>query len=95
MQDESLRFEKCQAVLWAFLPDGIVLHNSRNHQYLELRRHAADVWAYMDGVHTLRDICAVLSKSANGNSDESEMGSIVFSTFEQLLEGGFLVEAAP
>src|SRR5258708_6004639 len=48
MQANAQRFEKSRSVLWAFLSDGIVLHNFANHQFLELHGLAAAVWSYLD-----------------------------------------------
>jgi len=84
------RFEKNERVLWAFMPNGIVLHNFERRQFVELTDLDAQVWAYCDGSHTLAEICNLLAINHNGHGDAVDIR--IKSIFEELLSGGFLVE---
>ena len=87
------RYEKNETVLWAFMPDGIMLHNFANRQYLELKGMQAAVWSYLDGAHSLEDIVSLLKGSAShGNGLGEELHRVTKETFEELLEGNFVVE---
>jgi hypothetical protein len=90
---DSSRYEKNESVLWAFLTDGIVLHNFVDFGYLELNGIEAAIWAYMDGAHSLSDIVNLLKNSADyGNEVGEELNRIATKTFQDLLKGKFVIE---
>lgn len=84
------RFEKSEQVLWAFMPNGIVLHNFNQREFIELTDLDAQVWAYCDGSRTLTEICGLLATKGNGH--DQEVASRIQCVFDDLLRGGFLVE---
>jgi hypothetical protein len=83
-------FEKSEHVLWAFMPNGIVLHNFKRREFIELTDLDAQVWAYCDGSRTLTEICSLLATNQNGT--EEALHGRIQGVFDQLLRGGFLAE---
>lgn len=79
--------EKNDNVLWAFMPNGIILHNYERREFIELQGLEADVWAYCDGAHTVEDIHCILSIHQNGNGVDVAQ---VCETVRKLTKAGFL-----
>jgi hypothetical protein len=86
----SSLYEKSDSVLWAFTPDGIVLHNFETSSYLELKGDDYIAWSYFDGVHTLSEIAGKLS-SRRGERNKRTAITKVRRALEKLNKGGFVV----
>lgn len=88
-------WEKADTVLWAFTPDGIVLHNFARGLYLDLDAGAHVVWSYLDGVHTTAAIADKLCETA-AFAGMSKPGRIrqVKRVMADLAAGGFIRSVA-
>lgn len=86
-------YEKNSTVLWTLTPEGIVLHNFVNRQFVELKGFAHLVWAYLDGVHRLEEIHAkIMDINDTETLSSDDVNQIIQTTFEELLSGQFIVE---
>jgi hypothetical protein len=80
------RLEKAVHVLWAPTPEGgVMLHNFRDGQFLELRDGDEYVWWFLDGTHSVPEIHDRLQTMGTPRS----LASVV-EIFERLNAGGFL-----
>jgi len=87
---EQRLLEKSDSVLWAFTPDGIVLHNFERGLFAELVGQESDIWAYLDGVHSLDAVAQVLVRNDPGGAEHAR--HLVEAVAGNLVAGGFLVE---
>lgn len=74
--------------MWAFTETGIMLHNTNNGAYIELKGPEERIWAYLDGSHTIDEVCRLV---AVGQPDGlAGANSIVEKTIETLQTEGFI-----
>jgi hypothetical protein len=86
-------FEKSDDVLWAFLPNGIILHQFSRRQFIELEGIDADIWRYCDGTRNGIDM-SVLIAPLTDRVGAGQMHEHVASVLASLFDGGFVVPCA-
>jgi len=85
------RWEKADTVLWAFTPDGIVLHNFACSRYLNLDAAAHIVWSYLDGLHAPEEIAEKLGETpAYAQAPRVRRLRQVRQVIAELVDGGFI-----
>lgn len=91
----ALRWEKADTVLWAFTPEGIVLHNFARGLFVELDGPGEVVWARLDGAHAPEAIAEALREEpAWAAVSRARRLRFVNRLVANLADGGFLVGAA-
>lgn len=90
------RWEKAESVLWAFTPDGIVLHNFLCGAFVELNGAEQVIWSHLDGLHSEADIVAKLADAPGlGRSRSAFRQRLVQRVLADLIDGGFVVRRNP
>lgn len=84
-------WEKADTVLWAFTPDGIVLHNFARGLYVELDGPGHLVWSYLDGVHSSGAIAELLGRTPEyAQATRARQMRFVQQVVDELADGGFI-----
>jgi hypothetical protein len=89
------KYEKSHSVLWALTGNGIVLHNFSLQKFVELNSPDDLVWAYLDGAHSLHEVCDLITQiclNKDNNVDVLEIRGNIERIFKALYDDGFLVE---
>ena len=93
--NEALRWEKSDTVLWAFTPNGIVLHNFACGLFVELEGPAYIAWCYLDGIHVADEIAEALTVLPEYKRvPKSGRATIVTKLIADLADGGFIRSVA-
>lgn len=89
-KDAEYFFEKCPTVLWALTPNGILLHNFKTGQFVELKGDDYVTWCYLDGTHSLDAIVGILERRTD-NRMQSLLRIRAKKLLNRLVTSGFVV----
>ena len=85
-------YEKSPFVLWALMPNGIMLHNFMTHHFCELSFPDDLVWCYLDGVHDLAQIHSEVNKRISEYSrGEIRSMECIERVFKILVDGQYAI----
>ena len=82
---------KNPAVLWTFVPRGILLNNTDTNKFLELLDECFLVWTFADGMHSVKEIALEVEKKFPGKRRNPT--GYVRTRMSFLLSHGFLQSA--
>lgn len=82
--------KKNEAVMWAFTPNGIVLHNTERAHFLELDELGERIWSYVDGSHSAEEILEML-RATRPELDEGRSREVLRTVLADLEFGAFIL----